>query len=355
MVELCFVVPIYKVRYDYLHNCVNSILNQTYSNIELILVDDGSPDDCGMICDEIMKKDKRVQVIHKKNSGLSDARNAGIDVCSAKWITFVDGDDWVTPDFSESFITRVSMESTTADIYVYSGYRNYSHNEITCTPYYADGVRFVSYEEREKLQKKCCLGSTKKSYNNLFIGSAWAKVFNTRFLKDSKLYFPQIPYGEDSIFYLYSLEMACIVEYVAKPVYHYRDTDGGMVRGYNTNADINQRVYCESLFEFINIYKKDKQFVDTMYFRVFIAMQRCITQKYYNSGYQRKGLKRWNDCRMVMTSIPFKDVYKHISFWSLNRNNKIKYLLLRFKLYGLMNYSRDMYSKAIGKNSFSAK
>lgn len=91
------VVPIYKVE-RYLKSCVDSILNQTYKNLQVILVDDGSPDSCPQICDEYAKYDKRVQVIHKENGGLSDARNAGIDSASGKYITFVDSDDFIFPE-----------------------------------------------------------------------------------------------------------------------------------------------------------------------------------------------------------------------------------------------------------------
>ena len=88
-----------------MHECLKSIINQTYRNIEIILVDDGSPDDCGKICDEYGSMDDRVIVVHKQNGGLSDARNAGIEVASSEWITFVDGDDWIERDgtFSISF------------------------------------------------------------------------------------------------------------------------------------------------------------------------------------------------------------------------------------------------------------
>ena len=87
---LSVIVPIYKVE-DYLPKCVESIRNQTHSNLEIILVDDGSPDGCGAICDEFAKKDSRIRVIHKENGGLSDARNAGIDVATGDYLAAADG------------------------------------------------------------------------------------------------------------------------------------------------------------------------------------------------------------------------------------------------------------------------
>ena len=100
---LSVIVPIYKVE-DYLPKCVESIRNQTYSNLEIILVDDGSPDGCGAICDEFAQKDSRIRVIHKENGGLSDARNAGIDVATGDYLAFVDSDDWLEPDAFEAML-----------------------------------------------------------------------------------------------------------------------------------------------------------------------------------------------------------------------------------------------------------
>lgn len=101
MAEISVIVPVYKVE-AYLHRCVDSILNQTFENFELILVDDGSPDNCGAICDEYAAKESRIHVIHQKNGGLSAARNAGIDWVfvnsDSQWITFVDSDDWIHPE-----------------------------------------------------------------------------------------------------------------------------------------------------------------------------------------------------------------------------------------------------------------
>lgn len=101
MPEISVIVPIYKVE-AYLRRCVDSILAQTFTDYELWLVDDGSPDKCGEICDEYAKRDARIRVIHKPNGGLSDARNAALDQATGNYISFVDSDDWVTPDFLES-------------------------------------------------------------------------------------------------------------------------------------------------------------------------------------------------------------------------------------------------------------
>lgn len=97
---ISIIVPIYDVE-EYLNECIISILNQTYKNLEIILVDDGSPDNCGNMCDEYAKKDHRIIVIHKSNGGLSDARNTGLDICKGEYISFIDSDDYISEYFIE--------------------------------------------------------------------------------------------------------------------------------------------------------------------------------------------------------------------------------------------------------------
>lgn len=97
------IVPIYRVE-KYLEPCIESIINQTYKNLEIILVDDGSDDNCGEICDKYAKIDARIKVIHKKNAGLNNARKSGIKIASGKYIGYVDGDDWIEPDMYETLL-----------------------------------------------------------------------------------------------------------------------------------------------------------------------------------------------------------------------------------------------------------
>ena len=108
---ISIIVPIYKVE-DYLAKCVDSILYQTYCDIEVILVDDGSPDRCPLMCDEYALRDSRVKVIHKENGGLSSARNAGLDIASGNYIGFVDSDDWIASDMYETMLDNMRKHSS---------------------------------------------------------------------------------------------------------------------------------------------------------------------------------------------------------------------------------------------------
>ncbi len=114
MPEISIIVPVYKVE-KYLNRCIDSILAQTFRDFELILVDNGSPDNCGQICDEYAKKDSRIRVIHKeKNIGVSGARNAGLDISSGNYIMFVDSDDWIAPDYTAKLFYDIT--ETESDI-----------------------------------------------------------------------------------------------------------------------------------------------------------------------------------------------------------------------------------------------
>ena len=105
------IVPVYKVE-KYLPRCMDSILNQTYRNLEIILVDDGSPDNCGAICDQYAQQDARIRVIHQENRGVSAARNAGLDSMRGEYLTFVDPDDWLAPDMIEHLYNRILQDNS---------------------------------------------------------------------------------------------------------------------------------------------------------------------------------------------------------------------------------------------------
>ena len=124
------VIPIYKVE-KYLCECVDSVINQTYTNLEIILVDDGSPDNCPAICDDYASKDSRIKVIHKENGGQSSARNAGIKIAKGEYISFIDSDDYVSPVYIEQLYSTLKRSGAGLSCCTYSALPQKLSNIIT--------------------------------------------------------------------------------------------------------------------------------------------------------------------------------------------------------------------------------
>lgn len=165
---ITIVIPAYNVE-EYLPKCIDSVINQTYSNLEIILVDDGSPDSCGKICDNYKKMDNRIKVIHKENGGLSDARNVAIDICKGKYITFIDSDDYVSKKYIENLY--IALISNNADI-------------STC-----DYISFSNKVEKKYITfKSIPLNNIDALENMLYQKNvttcAWGKLYKTSLFKD---------------------------------------------------------------------------------------------------------------------------------------------------------------------------
>lgn len=178
---ISIIVPIYKVE-KYLDKCINSIVNQTYRHLEIILVDDGSPDKCGNICDEYAKRDKRIIVIHKENGGLSDARNAGLDIATGNYITCIDSDDYVSIDYIEYLYNLI--EKSKADVSV-CNMKLIFQDKKTDYRIISDYEKIFTPEEAIKTML----------YQSDFDNSAWGKLFKSNLFKDIR--FPKNKLFED--------------------------------------------------------------------------------------------------------------------------------------------------------------
>ncbi len=349
MAKVAVIVPVYKVPFEYLDQCLESIIHQTYADLEIIIVDDGSPKEWAAKCDSFLSTDKRIRVFHKENGGLSDARNYGLNACTSEWITFVDGDDWIENNFIELFIDRISSEKKYADIYYFSGYRNYPNQEIEGVPYFEDGKRFVSYQEREILQTKCFTNHVCKNGNirGITISSAWAKVYSTAFLKENNLLFPIVPYDEDSLFYLETLEKATAIEYVSKPVYHYRFTEGSIVNRYRPNAKKEQEIYLKYIYDFALRNNKQSDFINCINYRVITSILLLIKQYFYNEENKAGLIKRHKELAALLEKEPYLTAIKKIELKKLRRNPKLKLILVRLHLFSAVEWGRRITHKSI--------
>lgn len=146
---ISIIVPVYKVE-EYLNRCVQSIVNQTYKEFELILVDDGSPDCCSKLCDEWSKRDKRIKVIHKENGGLSDARNAGMRIAVGEYMVFIDSDDWISVSYLE--LLMQAMQEKDCEIVECETIRTAEKSEMRNTVV-TDFGKAIVYQTKEALKE----------------------------------------------------------------------------------------------------------------------------------------------------------------------------------------------------------
>lgn len=213
------VIPIYNVE-KYLKDCVDSIINQTYKELEIILVDDGSPDNCGEICDEYAKLDKRIKVIHKKNGGLSDARNKGMSIATGKYIVFIDSDDIASLDM----ITRMyeKIKNDNSDICVCNVYRitenkkslqsSVEEDELVDLGKYGVNDYIVNYMLNNDKHRYC----------------AWNRMYRRDLIAANNLIFEPNKeiHSEDLLFNLYCLMYAKKISFVGKPLYEHYIREG---------------------------------------------------------------------------------------------------------------------------------
>ena len=210
------IVPVYKVE-KYLKRCVDSILAQTYPCLEVILVDDGSPDGCPAICDEYAREDRRVRVIHKENGGLSDARNAGIDAAKGKFLGFVDSDDYVHPRFYELLLQALKEEG--ADI-------------AGCDVKKVCKTEKIEEKEQQPIQRTVYSGreATANLYDaQMYLKSvvAWNKLYKKELFEEIR--FPKGKLHEDE-FTSYKLQYQSeSVVYINRAYYFYFQREDGIM------------------------------------------------------------------------------------------------------------------------------
>lgn len=161
------IVPVYKAG-SYLEDCVNSIRKQSYQDLEIILVDDGSPDICGKLCDDLAMVDSRIIVVHKENGGLSSARNAGLAVANGEYISFIDSDDTINTDMFMSLI--LSIEANSCDICMCGSYTVDTHENILATDVFPNNKVYMSDELMTSIILPLKTASWNKLYRKNFIG-----------------------------------------------------------------------------------------------------------------------------------------------------------------------------------------
>lgn len=220
---LSVIVPVYNVE-TFLNQCINSIIKQTYKNLEILLIDDGSTDNSGIICDQYAAKDNRIRVVHQKNQGLSGARNVGTEIAQGEYISYVDSDDWL-------------------DIHMYNEMiqvlQKYQLDMVRCAAFFSDGKKTEILSPNKKFQNRIFINNDifKRYFDEFLCKVVWNAIYKKDIVKG--IVSPERCHSQDNYvsgMYLYRSRRMMIIN---KPLYYYRQNPQSITRsGHRRPLDI---------------------------------------------------------------------------------------------------------------------
>lgn len=301
---ISIIVPVYNVE-KYLTRCIDSILNQSYRNIEIILVDDGSPDNCGAICDKYAKKDARIKVIHKKNGGLSSARNAGIEISTGDYIGFIDSDDWIAEDMYEHLLRLI--KDTKSDVACCRWRDVYDEIAIKSD---TDSTRFNIYEEDEILYN---------FFKGEFKSATCPRLYKRSLLKKIRFYEGRV--NED---YLFSYEIFSSCKRVVQseaPKYMYYVNNISITRNGLREKDLDYIFVCNEVLNMVkrsSNYKKFEKYAEIRLSRASFTL--LMKLAYYGSKLDHK---RTQEIKKILLTNLRRDYVKLIKSNIIPINRKI--------------------------------
>lgn len=269
---ISIIIPVYKVE-KYLDRCINSIVNQSYKELEIILIDDGSPDNCPTMCDDWAKKDKRIRVVHKSNGGVSSARNEGLKIATGKYISFVDSDDYITNDFS------LVCEKA---------------NKINADLIFIPFMKLNNQVEKYDVTKKTIRGILKN--NKISVSSVWTKLFSKK-LVENEFFIEGVSIAEDKEFVIRQILKVKDIHIVNIPFYQYADSDTSVMRNKGfvlANKIIDSTI---KIFEYINTNYSIDQNLKNIIYEVFSSNLFVVFRyyKYCNNTEKNEIVKQIKD------------------------------------------------------------
>ncbi len=307
------IVPVYKVE-KYLRQCLDSIVNQTYKNLEIILVDDGSPDNCPQICDEYAKKDKRIKVIHKENGGLSSARNAGLDICTGDYISFIDSDDLVSPRFIEVLYQKCADND--ADICECDYVRFHDNDEEimheTAKTYLInDSAKCSCYDSLDmqlKMYGDNCLQHV----------VVWNKIY--KYFIYENLRFPEGKINEDEYTTYKAFYASKKIAVINASLYGYR---------YNENSIMGKK-FNEKRFDALDSYEEKKEFFykynSELYDKTVSRYQFVLKQFFFSTDEYIEN----NEILIKQLVTRMRKNLKDLKWQNVGRKNMIKFCVLAY-------------------------
>ena len=321
--KISIIVPVYKVPEKFLNQCINSCINQTYDNIEILLVDDGSPDECGRICDFYSKKDKRIKVIHQMNKGLSGARNTGVNNSTGEWILFVDGDDYLETNCCEILINQAKSD---IDVICFDSIRDENGSKKQIKSKLVSNNLYIG--ENKALQLLTL------DFNS-HISTAWGKLYNKKFLIDNNImHNEELRQGAEGIeFCIRLFGKTKKVLYINKYLYNYNYNENS-ISSIPSDKNNELVIKCfEAISSEINI--DDYDYKSWFYNRLKYFVVTTFLRNIFNPSNKMRFIERKNKAK-AFTNIEIIDNTINWKNNGLDGKRKLIMIFIKLKLYRLI-------------------
>lgn len=336
--KFSIVVPMYNVE-KYIEKCINSCINQTYKNYEVLIIDDQSKDNSLSIARELSKGHKFIKIFEQKNSGVSVARNKGITESSGDWILFVDGDDWLEDNALEKLNNTIVENNNKNDVIITSFYTNKSNNDYYDHFFVHESYNFLQNDNIELIKNCICKTSISNNTSSTNVGVPWAKAYKKDFLINNECIFvPGLKRMQDMIFNLKVFELANNVICVNYPTYHYRINEGSVTKKFNSDFDLTVEKLLNEINDFIieyNLETELRDYYEAKAVKLFIEMIRI---QFSPNGLEMSNIKKIKVLKNKRKESIFN---KHINLKHqniLSKNEKIMNFLINFKMLWLVYY-----------------
>ncbi len=332
--KISVIVPVYNIKKEYLCKCFESLLSQTLQDIEIVVVDDGSTDESGKVCDEYAAKDNRIQVIHQENQGVAVARNTALSAANGEWITFVDADDWCEAGMCEEILARA--QKTECEILIFTNYAVKPDQKIARNQFFAQDIdRFD-----DKLKNEAELKTMVRSHPDFsfqppenMMGGTWCKLIRHDFLKRTGIRFePELVRSQDIIFYLNLFEQAGKIAYYDRPLYYYRYSADSVSKRYRENAYQIFLIVLSKQKEFIQKYQKPQIFQEVYAKGVMVTVGTCMRTDFMHELNPEGFPKKCARVRDMIRQPQVSEVLKGPNYKTLNQFQLVQKVLLRYNL-----------------------
>lgn len=328
------IVPVYKVPEQYLRKCIESIIAQTLKNIEILLVDDGSPDQCGTICDEYAKNDERIRVLHKKNGGLSSARNYGCKAAHGKWIMFVDGDDWIEPDMCQ--IMYSIGEKKQVQLVMCGLMKDYGKS-ATAYKFYLEDGKVYKDQECKWLQQQLLVYKGN-------IAVTGSKLIDRKLLIENQIFHDEsLRQGAEGLeFNLRLFEKLKSTIFINKPFYHYIYNDSSISASHN-EANHEFVIKCfEKIKAFIDISDNKEMLKPWFDNRLLYVIITTAISGYFNPTNMEPYLDKKRKYAAYLEKPIVKEALQTKNIVGIGKQRKIVLFFIRHRMYKMLDLMGKM-------------